>query len=465
MYLFNIINGNKFIKEPFHGELFAEMDNIIQGTDTRVCINIFPRSGKSTLATYLCIYSFLKNPKSQIIYTSYNQDLLRQISHNMAQIIQNPLFQALYPWFGMPSVESVEDKPIDEYWLHKALEIEKKPTFSAKRITTPAGGVILFASLGSSILGFGAGVRGAKGFSGLVVLDDPDNPSTIRSELIREKTKTYFSDTLLSRLNNPDVPIINIQQRVHIDDLSAHLYNNYGFKPFVFPLIDDNEVCICPSQYTPARIEELKVNNYVFQAQYQQKPLILGGGVIKHEWWRYYQDPQDTRYLRLFITADTANKTKEWNDYTAIGVWGLTAQRKLRLLDMVHAKLEIPELQATFLALYDKWRDGIGPAKLTKIIIEDKASGTQVIQQLSRGYGLPIVPYMPEKDKLTRALDAVPQIVAGNVELPESENHPISRELLAETDAFSADGTAPHDDLTDMTTAAINEAFNQRGYF
>ena len=191
----------------------------------------------------------------------------------------------------------------------------------------------------------------------------------------------------------------------------------------------------------------------------------MGGGVIKHAWCRFYQEANKNDYSRKSIPADTANKTKEWNDYTAIGVWGLTNRMRLRLLDLVHEKMEIPELQKTFIALWEKWKMGIGTCRCTAIYIEDKASGTQVIQQLSRGYGLPIMPYVPDKDKLERVMDAIPQLATGNVELPQNDQHPMSKVLIDEADAFSADMSHLHDDLVDMMTCAVVQAYNQKGYF
>ena len=463
LYLFNVVNGQKFIIEPLHEKLFEINDKIISGELTRVCENMSPRTAKTTNASWLCVYALLKNPRAQIIYTSFNQELLKQVSNNIASIMQHPVFKVMYPILYNRTVSEEEIDPIDDFWRDYIKTETGKPFFSSRKITTSAGGVILFNSIGSAVTGFGAGIRGAKGFTGILILDDPDKPTDIRSEKIREKTHTYFAETLLSRLNNSDTPILNIQQRLHVDDMSGFLIEKYGFYQFKFPLLAPDGTCNIPSQYSPERIQELQINDYVFQAQYQQEPKILGGGVFKREWWRYYQDQNDTPYRRLFITADTANKTKEWNDYTAIGVWGLTIKNRLRLLDMVHAKLEIPELQSTLTAIWKKWKQGIGSARCTSMIIEDKASGTQVIQQLSRTGGLPIVPYTPDKDKLERAYDAIPQIVAGNVELPLDS--PITKEFLDEADAFSADFSHKHDDMVDMMTCAVSEAFNAGGYF
>lgn len=211
---------------------------------------------------------------------------------------------------------------------------------------------------------------------------------------MRDKSHKYISQTLMSRLNDSNVFFGAVAQRLHIDDTSGFLRDTYGFNVLSKPLLNEKGECQIPSQYTPERIKELQKDNYAWQAQYMQEPYMLGGGVFKHEWWRYYQDASDTRYKRIFITADTANKTKEWNDFTAIGVWGLTIQNRLRLLDLVHARLEIPELQQTFITLWEKWRNGINGCRCSAVYIEDKASGTQVIQQLRRkgGFLLYLIP-------------------------------------------------------------------------
>lgn len=456
LYLFRYINGSPWTEETVHKKLFKQIERIIAGKSTRLCLNICPRAGKTTLAAWLVVYALTINPRSQIIYTSFNQDLLTQIAQQISGIMNHPIYQQM---FGqMSHHETYEANPIDDFWRQYLFDTQKKSTFSNRKITTPQGGVVLFNSIGAAITGFGAGLRNATKFSGILILDDPDKPTDVRSETVRKKTHTYFVETLLSRLNSSTTPILIIQQRLHLDDMTGFLVQQYNYEVFKAPLLDENGNCNLGNQYTPERIKELQVDEYTFSAQYQQEPIMLGGGVLKHSWWRYYDDMTRGRYMRIFITADTANKTKEANDFTAIGVWGLTTQHRLRLLDMVHAKLEIPELRETFRALWAKWKQGIGTCRCSCIYIEDKASGTQVIQDLIRE-GIPVTPIQVEKDKYTRVQNVVGQIAAGNVELPENDRHPISHEFLAEADAFSADDTHLHDDMVDMMCHAVTEAF------
>lgn len=461
-YMFRVINNTPYDCEPLHKKLLDKIQDVIDGKTTRLNLNLCPRSGKTTVLLWLVVYTLTKDPKSQIIYTSFNQELLTTVSQQIANIMQNPIYQAMY---GQSfTQEDMETDPIDDFWKDYLQQTEKKIKFSSRKIVTPQGGVVLFNSIGAALTGFGVQRRGIKGFTGFLALDDADKPTDVRSQKIREKTHIYFQETLLSRLNNPDAPILNTQQRLHLDDLSGFLEKTYGFEVFKFPLLDSDGICNLPKQYTPERIKELQVDNYTFSAQYQQEPIILGGGVYKHSWWQYYKDT-NVPFRRLYITADTAMKTNEWNDFTAIGVWGLTNDNKLYLLDMVHGKFEAPELESAFIALWNKWKNGIGNRRISAVYIEDKASGTGLIQSLRRKGGLPIVAITPEKDKLSRAMDCVGYVASGCVYLPESENHPISREFLTELDAFSADGSAPHDDITDMTNYSISQAFEKRGLF
>ena len=90
----------------------------------------------------------------------------------------------------------------------------------------------------------------------MLIMDDMNKPQDTFSEVMRNKVKDYYDFTLLSRLNNSEVPIINIQQRLHIDDISAYVQNTYNFNVLKTPLIKDGK-CQFKSQYTDQRIKEL----------------------------------------------------------------------------------------------------------------------------------------------------------------------------------------------------------------
>lgn len=455
-YLFRVIEGTPFIVEPIHTGLFESFDRIVKGQTTRLNINVPPRAGKTTLATYLLVFALTINPKSNIIYTSYSQSLLTDIALRVHDILEHPVYKALYPSYMRFETEEVP--PEDDFWAEYLKKTSNKNTYSAKKIITAKGGTCLFSSIGSQITGYGAGIRNAKKFTGALIIDDANKPDDIYYTVLRNKVLRYFSGTLLSRLNNSYTPIINIQQRLHIEDLSGLLQKKYGFETLKKPLIDENGVCQIPSQYTPERIKELQVDNYAFTSQYQQEPIILGGAVIKRDWFKYYNPSNEYKYQRLIIAADTAMKVKEHNDYTVFIVGGITNDNHLHVIDMKRGKWEAPELKQIALELFEKYRyDEQTGLACSGIYVEDKASGVGLIQELQRA-GAPIIGLTTDKDKLTRLESVLTYIASGQVLLPYDETYGFNPDLLGECEAFTRDDSHAHDDIVDALVYLIQEA-------
>jgi len=142
-------------------------------------------------------------------------------------------------------------------------------------------------------------------------------------------------------------------------------------------------------------------------------------------------------------------------------LWAKGKDGKAYLLDMIRGKWEAPQLLARAIAFWDKHRAAHG-GKLRKMLIEDKASGTGLIQQMRQG-GIPVGDIQRNRDKVTRAYDAAPQIEAGNVLLPE--RHECLGDLLHELTLFPA---ASNDDTVDPLMDAVQDMLNSykpRGIF
>ena len=457
--LFKLVEDRPFIVEAIHHGLFDAIDKIVKGIIKRLNINLPPRAGKTTLAAYLVVFILTINPKSNIIYTSYSQSLLTDIALRVRDILEHPIYKALYP--SNISYESEEVAPEDEFWAEYLRKESNKNTYSAKKIITSKGGIVLFASIGSQITGYGAGIRNAKGLTGALIIDDANKPDDIYHPTLRNRVTRYFSGTLLSRLNNPNVPIINIQQRLHLEDLSGILEDKYGFETLKRPLLDENGICPIPSQYTEDRIKELKVDNYVFTSQYQQEPIVLGGQVIKREWFGYYPINTEINYKRIIIAADTAISAKECNDFSCFLVGGITQQTKLHILEMVHGKWEYPELKQEAINLYNRWQLDKRHTSASSIVIENRASGQQMIQDFKKS-GLPVQAIEVTKDKLSRVQEVLTYIANGNVLLPDSEQYSNNPILLAECEAFTRDMAHAHDDIVDTLVHLINHTIAKR---
>jgi predicted phage terminase large subunit-like protein len=109
----------------------------------------------------------------------------------------------------------------------------------------------------------------------------------------------------------------------------------------------------------------------------------------------------------------------------------------------------------------NKGREALPPANC--MYIEDKASGTGLIQQLNKNdQFIPVIPVQRTVDKLTRLMEVQPRIQSGGVYLPESA--PWVVDFISECEAFAANNTHKHDDQIDPLCDAINTFTNNGGF-
>jgi predicted phage terminase large subunit-like protein len=179
----------------------------------------------------------------------------------------------------------------------------------------------------------------------------------------------------------------------------------------------------------------------------QQRPSPLGGGLFKDDWWQYYTTPPILDYRAIY--ADTAQKTGQANDYRVFQCWGKSKTGQAVLLDQIRGKWEAPELLVQARAFWGKHRQGAAPLRSMKV--EDKVSGTGLIQTLKRE-GVPVIPIQRDRDKITRAHDAAPLVESGNVLLPRDA--PYLSGFLAEATAFP---NGAHDDQIDPMMDAVTD--------
>ena len=453
LYLFRVLEGRPFKVEPIHDDMFQLAQDILDQKIIRVNENVPPRSAKTTMCKYIVLYTMTVNPKANFIYTSFNQGLLADISKELAALMENPIYRAMYP--QKISMEYIEASPIDDFWRDYLQREKNANTYTNRRITTAQGGSILFAAIGSQITGYGAGIRGGQGFTGALIIDDANKPADIYSQTMRDKVLRYFEETLLSRLNDSNVLIFNIQQRLHIEDLSGHLKRKYGFYTLSKPLLDINNQCQIPSQYTADRIAELQKDESMFQAQYQQEPTAEKGRIIKRDWWLYY-DPEKTPVDgQLIITADTAFKETKTADYSCIQVWELKKDR-MNMRDMIVGKWEFPELIQYAKMIWEKWTNPNWINRAKYFFIEDKASGTP-LQQTLFNEGINAIAWRPQDfdypdNKVARTKTMSWDVFRNLLYLPKDSR--MSEYLVTEASLFAEDMSHSKDDSVDTASMA-----------
>jgi phage terminase large subunit-like protein len=117
------------------------------------------------------------------------------------------------------------------------------------------------------------------------------------------------------------------------------------------------------------------IGEYNFAGQYQQAPAPLGGGLVKKEWFKSYNATELPEIFdRVVQSWDIANKATELSDFSVCTTWGIKG-KNLYLLSVLRMRLDYPALKRAV-------REQQSLFQANVVLIEDKASGTQLIQEL-----------------------------------------------------------------------------------
>jgi len=206
-----------------------------------------------------------------------------------------------------------------------------------------------------------------------------------------------------------------------------------------------------PYKHTSEELSELETSDsYNYSAQYLQDPHKKGGAVFLTEWWEYYTIlPPDYEWKAIF--ADTALKDGQHNDFTVFQCWA-KYQGRIYLIDQYRGKVKATELKKL---LIEFWNGNKGTAIQPNrgLYIEDKASGIQLIQDIQKSGGIPVIAIPRFKSKVERANNLSPWIKSGLLYLPE--NAEWIYDYKTEFERFSPLMTHKHDDQIDPTLDAI----------
>ena len=404
----------------------------------------------SSIMKYFCAWSYMLNPASNCIYTSYSDDLVNNFSKDIREIVTSEAF------VKFTGIKLNKAKIGADYWA------------------TEQGGGFRAAPLGGSLTGFGCGVSGEE-YGGCALIDDPLKASNVKSQAEMQNCVDYYLNTLKSRANNQaKTPFILIMQRLALEDLAGYIIENEKDEWDIVKLPalnEDTGVALWEEKFSAKQLLRLKNQSpFVYYGQYQQEPIVIGGSVFKTEWFKYYNPEQPYEYQMSFVTSDTAQKKAESNDFTVFSWWGKTFDNKLHLLDMTWGKFDAHELKQQVKLFWEKCCNDKRAVQPYAFYIEEKGSGIGVIQELVKTYPLPLLPIMRNRykndkgmwvsmDKFSRAMTTIPYIANGWVYLPKDEKCDISNALLAEASAFKADLTHKHDDKVDTLCDAVEIAF------
>jgi len=432
---FRELNPGAELQMNWHIELIsAALMRVARGELKRLIINIPPRNLKSIIASVAFPAWLLgSKPSTQILCVSYAQPLADKLARDCRQLMSSTMYRRVFPAASLTGSKQ-----------------------SVTEFVTSKGGYRLSTSVGGVLTGRGADV---------IIIDDPLKPDEALSEVQRQGVNDWFAHTLMSRLNDKlNGAVILIMQRLHEDDLTGFALGQEPWEVISLPAIaHEDEVHIVETligSYRQVRLagevlhperEPKKVleairrslGEYHFAAQYQQTPAPLGGGLIKTDWFSRYEirDLPET-FDRVFQSWDTASKASEISDYSVCTTWGQKGKH-LYLLNVLRKRVEYPELKRLV-------RDHAQLFNAATVIIEDKASGQQLIQELRYEGFARIEPFEPKSDKIVRMHTQAAMIESGLVFLPQDA--PWLRDYLHELAMFPK---GKFDDQVDSTSQAL----------
>lgn len=337
--MFKAQYGSSLIVADLHKKLFAALQSVVDGDVKHLIINMPPRYGKTLIAIKMFVsWCFALNPKCQFMHLSYSDLLVNDNSSTIREIMTLPLYKELFPQSALLN----ENKGSTRSWETKA-----KGSFYA-------------VSTQGQVTGFGAGAmqemsaaadaamaeRISQAFSfdeatqtklaligaasnvfpGAIVIDDPLKPEDAASDIVRERINSRFENTIRSRANSRETPIIIIMQRLHEHDLCGYLLDTEPDNWTVLSLpalrtettvkhVQDEsgedvvveeteEVALWPVKHTVEELRHLQeVDPLTYDTQYQQDPTPKEG--LMYEGFKTY-NPADPP--QAFLTS-----SQRWN--------------------------------------------------------------------------------------------------------------------------------------------------------
>lgn len=446
----------------FNELLSAELDNFLaeaeQGNMPRLMIFAPPRSGKSEKASRrFPAYVLGKHPNWNVIACSYSSDLANRMSRDTQRIIDSDRYKEVFPDVHL----------------------------NGTNIRTVAGGAIRTAELWETLAADGhlhggsyraAGVNGGITGQGMNIgiIDDPAKDyKTASSPTYQESVIDWYDTTFFTRADPKINGIIIILTRWHQNDLAGQLLKlaeegGEQWRVVSFPMEAEKEEIhelngkkyslrqpgeiLFPERMPQEFVDKAKQRgSLVWNALYQQRPTAKGGGLIKSEWFGEYRELPVMKWRAVY--GDTAQKTKEVNDYSVFEHWGLGEDGYLYLIDMIRGKWEADELKRRATSFWTKCKS-LKNGSLRHMAIEDKASGTGLIQSIRKEATCPVKAIQRNKDKYTRLMDSQGYIESGYIKLPA--NADFINDFLVEMEAINPDFNT-HDDQLDPMMDAIAE--------
>lgn len=381
------------------------LDAIIKGKIKRLIVMVPPRTMKSSLVSILFpVWAWIHKPHLKFLTVSNTQKLAKKCAISSRNLLQSD-------WF------------IDGYGDTVSLsgsQNEKSYYENTKTGYRMADGIDC-KSTGKSC--------------DILICDDIHEAQEAMSDspLSRSSVVEKYNVTLSTRLNDQDSAIIVIMQRLHEEDVVGHILrtSSEDWQVLMFPMeFEPERVCetvlgvqdirtepeelLWPDRFSQDYVDEakIKLQDWGFASQHQQRPSPKGGAFIKiDEIEQFSELPDESDVIDVLQFWDTAQKKGRRHSAWVCGTWYRTKNRYY-LVDVFRQQMDYPGGKEMVMVKYNEY-------KPSTVCIEDKSTGSSLIQELDAETTMPIVPMLPSMDKQNRMFVETSAITAGKVCIPE----------------------------------------------
>lgn len=208
-----------------------------------------------------------------------------------------------------------------------------------------------------------------------------------------------------------------------------------------------------PLRETVEVLQQLRMDlgSMAFSAQYLQAPVAESGHLIQKDWLLLADNTPNVNYCTSIIQSwDTAIKTGAQHDSSACATIAVL-DNHYYLLDMLVLKADYPDLKRTIIQHYERYAPDA-------VLIEDKASGQSLLQDLRAESSMPLIAIMPKGDKIHRTARITPLLEAGLVSMPRHSSW--GEAFVVECVQFP---NATHDDQVDAFTQGLSWLHQKNG--
>lgn len=362
-------------------------------------INVPPRSSKSTIVS-ICFpaWVWIKYPSKKFITTAYSPALALDFSTRALNLMRSDWYTSNWG---------------------KNFRITKE---TPSCVENDRGGYRIITSPGMKI---------GTGFGGdFIISDDPENAEEIYSDTFRNRSQRWWDNTISTRLNELEYGVmINLQQRLHQDDMTGHLKKEQEnlYKFIVLPAEESDDIepaelhnkyvngLLAPQRLSLSVLEDKKIqlrNSY--SGQFQQNPVALGGNFFKENYVNWFTREQVPKFNRIVLSCDTANTDLSTSCPVSLQVWGDAMPRYYLLYDETQIISQI-ETKARIIAISKMYPQ-------CQVVIELAASGFGIFAEIRNQVpGVFAFPPGQYGGKEARADSIVYLWQAGNIFLPDTQ--------------------------------------------